>query len=501
MPRLTNIAFLILFATVCYFPIFLQLDSESLYHWDEARNGLNALEMAQNGNPIVRFYQGEPETWETKPPLLIWLQVFFFKIVGFNELAIRLPSALAAVFTILLMLRFFRKELNDPIGGFFAGLVLVCTSGYIDFHVVRTGDHDALLTFFQTAIVIYTYKFLTVKPYHNRFLAVVTIALILSVLTKSIMGFAMLPGIFIYTLFTKKTIPILKLRNLWFAILSFVIIIGGYYLLREQLQAGYLQLVWENELFPRYFNEAEGHNYRVPKSWFYYLSLIIEKQFTYFIYSFLILLVFIFLSKSKKIKAFALYLIICAIVFLVLISGGTINSWYDAPVFPLLAMLSGLGLSIFLNALLHYFGLKAGWKKTTLVSIIFISFFSYPYYKIIDKVYKPNNNKDNYGKFIERLSESEDFSKELFVFYTWRISSFLFYEKAYNEMKGWNIKSCGVRGNFENCDHLPSQNQRVMICNVGFIKEFERNYKFKVLQQFDNCRLYEALSLKQQSSF
>ncbi len=497
MPRLINIALLILFATVCYFPIFLHLDAESLYHWDEARNGLNALEMAQNGNPIVRFYQGEPETWETKPPLLIWLQVFFFNIVGFNELAIRLPSALAAVFTLFLMLRFFTKELNDQPGGFFSGLVLVCTSGYIDFHVVRTGDHDALLTFFQTAIVIYAYKFLSVKPYQNRYLAIISIALILSVFTKSIMGFAMLPGIFLYTLFKKQTIAILKLRNLWFAILSFLIIIGGYYLLREQLQPGYLQLVWGNELFPRYFNVAEEHNFRVPKSRLYYLNLIIEKQFTYFFYSLPLLLVFIFLSKSKKIKAFALYLILCVIVFLFLISGGTINSWYDAPVFPLLAMLSGLGFSIFLNALFRYFGLKAGWKKATLVLLVYISFFSYPYYKIVNKVYKPNNNKDKYGKFIARLNENENNPIDLFVFYTWRNSSFLFYEKAYNEMNGWNIESCGVRGNFENCDQLPSTNQKVMICNEGFIKKFETTYDFTVLQQMDNCILYQAKGIKE----
>jgi len=37
--------------------------------------------------------------WNTKPPLMIWCQVISMKLLGINEWAIRLPSALAALFT------------------------------------------------------------------------------------------------------------------------------------------------------------------------------------------------------------------------------------------------------------------------------------------------------------------------------------------------------------------------------------------------------------------
>lgn len=453
--------------------------------------------MKQNGNLIVRYYQGEPETWETKPPLLIWLQVFSFKIVGYNELAIRLPSALAAVFTIFLVVRFFVKDLKDPMGGLMAGLVLVCTQGYIDFHVVRTGDHDALLAFFQTVIVIYGYKFLSLKPGQTINLATVTIALIFSVLTKSIMGLAMLPGIFLYSVFKKQIITLLRQKQLWFAISGFVAVIAGYYFLRERMQPGYLQLVWENELFPRYFNTAESYSYNIPKSRLYYLQLIAGKQFFYFSYFFPLLLVFIFVSKAGTAKSFAIYLITCAVVFLVLISGGTINSWYDAPVFPLLAMLSGMGLTALLNASFKFFKLKTGWKKGLLFVSFILLFFSYPYYKIIEKVYQPNTNPDKYGQVLKKLSEREDAPFNLFVFYAWRNSSFLFYEKIYKEIKGWNIESCGVQGNFENCNSRPSPNQKILICNNSFKEEFEKTYQFRLLEEMYNCRLYEVLSLNE----
>ena len=490
MLGLKNIVLFIIFAILCYFPIFLHLDSESLFHWDEARNGLNALEMAQNGNPLVRYYQGAPETWETKPPLLVWLQVILFKIVGYNELAIRLPSALAAIFTLFLMVRFFIKELKDPLGGFFSGLVLVCTLGYIDFHVVRTGDHDALLTLFQTALILFAYKYFVVTPLNKRDLKILTTALIFSVLTKSIMGFAMLPGIFIYSILKKQTLPILKQGSFWVAVFTFVLIIGGYYLLREQVQPGYLQLVWENELFPRYFNVAESQNYRVPNSRLYYLKLIVEKQFSFFAFFFPLLLTLILFSKDKTSKSFAFYLFVNSLVFLFLISGGTINSWYDAPVFPLLAMISGIGFSILFKSIQQYLDVKSDWKKNILFVVFTLSVFHFPYAKVIEKVYKPSTNQDKYGKFIQKLEKQENPPKDLFVYYTWRNSSFLFYEKIYNEFKDWRIQSCGVRGNFSNCDQSPIPNQKVMICNQGFINEFEGTYSFTILSTMDNCRLY-----------
>ena len=92
--------------------------------------------------------------WNTKPPLMIWLQVFFLKTIGFNELAIRLPSALAALFTCLLILVFFRKQKDGFIIAFFASLMLVTSLGYIKFHTARAGDFDSLLTLFTTIYLL-----------------------------------------------------------------------------------------------------------------------------------------------------------------------------------------------------------------------------------------------------------------------------------------------------------------------------------------------------------
>ncbi|UOQ78563.1 hypothetical protein MUN84_08455 [Hymenobacter sp. 5516J-16] len=65
---------------------------EPIYLWDESRVAVNAAEMALNNNWLVAHFEGQPDLWNTKPPLLLWLQVLSIKLFGFNEVAIRLPT-------------------------------------------------------------------------------------------------------------------------------------------------------------------------------------------------------------------------------------------------------------------------------------------------------------------------------------------------------------------------------------------------------------------------
>ena len=67
------------FILLIYFPVFLHLDTKPLREWDEARNAINAYEMTEHHNLLVKTYNHEPDLWETKPPLLIWLQAAGFR--------------------------------------------------------------------------------------------------------------------------------------------------------------------------------------------------------------------------------------------------------------------------------------------------------------------------------------------------------------------------------------------------------------------------------------
>ncbi|HRS18061.1 MAG TPA: glycosyltransferase family 39 protein, partial [Bacteroidales bacterium] len=133
-----------------YMPIFGHLDTLPIRIWDESRLAINSYEMLQNRDYIVTHYDGKPDMWNTKPPLLIWIQVLFMKMFGVNEFSVRLPSAIAAFLTCITILFFSVRYLTNFWFGFIAVFVLMTSHGYINIHATRTGDYDALLTLFTT---------------------------------------------------------------------------------------------------------------------------------------------------------------------------------------------------------------------------------------------------------------------------------------------------------------------------------------------------------------
>ena len=80
---------------------FYHLNELPIIQWDESRLAVNAAEMYHSGNFLSTTYEYKPDYYNTKPPLMIWLQVLSASVFGMNELAIRFPSAVAGLFCIL----------------------------------------------------------------------------------------------------------------------------------------------------------------------------------------------------------------------------------------------------------------------------------------------------------------------------------------------------------------------------------------------------------------
>ena len=139
----------LLFLLMIYCPFFLHLGDLPVRVWDEARLIANTLEMEKNGNYLVTHFDGKPEMWNTKPPLMIWCQLFFLKLIGNEEISFRLPSAIAGFLTALMIMLVSVRYLKSYWFGLITALVLVTANGYIGDHVARTGDYDSLLTFFM----------------------------------------------------------------------------------------------------------------------------------------------------------------------------------------------------------------------------------------------------------------------------------------------------------------------------------------------------------------
>lgn len=139
-------------------PFLLGLISLSLvlflwYTWsmplidpDEPRYASTARDMVLNNNWIVPHFNGAPRI--NKPPLFYWAIAISYKIFGINEFGARLPSALAAIGTVLITY-LWGKRIEDHKNGFWAGVILL--SNPLFFFISRLCITDMLLNFFVCA--------------------------------------------------------------------------------------------------------------------------------------------------------------------------------------------------------------------------------------------------------------------------------------------------------------------------------------------------------------
>jgi 4-amino-4-deoxy-L-arabinose transferase-like glycosyltransferase len=132
------------------FPLFFWgLGVPSLWDVDEGRNATCALEMYESGNWIVPTFNGVLRA--DKPALLYWLQAAAYAFFGVNEFAARLPSALAALGTLLLV-----YELGRAMFGKVTGLLaaLIAGSAPMLIGAARFANPDSLLHFFTVLTLL-----------------------------------------------------------------------------------------------------------------------------------------------------------------------------------------------------------------------------------------------------------------------------------------------------------------------------------------------------------
>jgi 4-amino-4-deoxy-L-arabinose transferase-like glycosyltransferase len=178
-----NFKYIILLALVSV-PLFSHLGSLPIHLWDESRLTMNAYEMHVNRNFIVTHYNDAPDLWNTKPPFLIWCQALLMDVVGPNELAMRLPSAIAALLTCIALMVFSIRYLKNFWIGFIAVIILITAPGYVSDHGTRTGDYDSMLTLFTTISCLFFFAYSETKKI--KYLYLFFLSITFGVLTKSV---------------------------------------------------------------------------------------------------------------------------------------------------------------------------------------------------------------------------------------------------------------------------------------------------------------------------
>lgn len=330
----------LLLALLAYLPLFWLLGSHPVQRWDEARTGLNGLNILRTHDWLVlRDADLQPDLWNCKPPLWPWLLALSFKILGYNELALRVPAALAALATTLVVFGAGRRWLGSWEAGLLAGLIMLTSAGYVQVHVTRTGDFDALLTLWTTLGSLNWLRYLAEG--RNRHAWLTGLFFFLAAFTKGVAGLLFGPGLLVAT-FALGQGQRLRRPAPWLAALALMTGMAAWYAVREHALPGYLQAVWDYELGGPALNQLEGHTTEV----YWYLATLMEVKFTFWLVPALLAgLLGWRLPKDNPGRWLARFVVSVAGTFM-LILALTQNRlpWYDAPMYPLLALLAAAGL-------------------------------------------------------------------------------------------------------------------------------------------------------------
>ena len=369
-------------------PLFVGLGDLCIRIWDEGRIAVNALEMSESGNLVVTTFHGKPDHWNLKPPMLIWLQALCIELIGPTEWAIRLPSAISAFLTCGLLAWFSKRYLNSFWFGAIACLVLVTSPGFVGIHTSRTGDYDALLTLLLTLGNLCFFLFIQERS--KSFLGWFFLAMTMAFLTKSIAAFLFLPALVIYTYLNHRITPILRSPSFYFGIIIFLFVVGGYLFLREKMDTGYLQALWENDGGGRYLNENQVNQ---TDHWFY-LKHINDQGFivwnAFFPVCALITLLF-GNAKTKRLLGYSLLLIVIHLA--VISSSQTRYHWYSCPEFPFMAIVVALGIFTVLERFRKAEYLRYHKVIYGLALIALIPVFRTPYRWTLKRTLTPTEHK------------------------------------------------------------------------------------------------------------
>jgi 4-amino-4-deoxy-L-arabinose transferase-like glycosyltransferase len=143
--------------SLALFNLAFRIDREIVVEWDESLYAITAWEMVKSGRWILTTFLGEPDYYNTKPPLNVWLIALSFKTFGINLVSLRVPCILSAWATVAVMVFWVRRCAGGTVA-ILTGLVLATCFGFIYVHAGRNANTDATfaLLFVLVIYVLWT---------------------------------------------------------------------------------------------------------------------------------------------------------------------------------------------------------------------------------------------------------------------------------------------------------------------------------------------------------
>ena len=256
---------------------FLALGNHELQGSTEARVSGIAMAMHLDNDWVVPQLFREP--FLEKPPLSLWLDAGAIRLFGGTPGAVRLASAFAGLFSVMLLYGMLRRFGRPKALAFCAALILATMASY--WGNVRGVGEDSLLSLGVTTALLAFYQ--AVRPGREGSSAwawmLFTAGMVIATLSKGVLGLA-LPGIVIFVYLTSISLMDKRLRiGEWlkpgvFTVLALVplMIWLGFLFQRGGMQA-VGEVLWTNSVgrFSGSFVEA-GHY----EPFYYYIAKLPE---------------------------------------------------------------------------------------------------------------------------------------------------------------------------------------------------------------------------------
>jgi 4-amino-4-deoxy-L-arabinose transferase-like glycosyltransferase len=258
--------------------LFFALGNHQLQNSTEPRVAGIAMEMHLSNDWITPTLNGQP--FLEKPPLSVWLDATAIHLLGARPLAVRLASAFAGLFTVLLLFTMLRRfGRSDRLA---AGAVFVLVTTATFWSNARQVGEDALLCLGVTAALLAFFQASQRArdlPLPLGSWLLFSLGIVCSTLSKGVLGLA-LPGVVIFayllaeTLIERKLVFSRWLRPLLFTVLALVpLLVWLWFLYGEGGSEALKAVLWTNSIgrFGGSFEEA-GHY----EPFYYYLSKLPE---------------------------------------------------------------------------------------------------------------------------------------------------------------------------------------------------------------------------------
>ncbi len=476
------IVLLCLFTVVAYFPLFLHLGSDTVHAWDESMFAMRAYQLANEGTFLENFgvYTAGFDNPNIKPPFGTYFQAIGLKIFGYKELGLRLPIALFCLATGLLIIWFFYRYFNNPLLGFVAALLLICSPGYTAPHIARTGDHEGILVFLVLAGLFSLYRFIDTGIPKWCYTAAVMFAL--GFLTKNLVAFFPMPAVLLYVVYHGKLVPLVSSKTVWKGIMLFAAILAVQYAIVWYLSPYNFRFLGFANVQDRFVNTVQGH--AAPMG--YYWNNVVERNFLPWIYLIPVSLILLTLNRFKPYRNIILLLAGATACHLIVISlSKTKLPWYDASVYPWLAIIAAFTVWACID------WVNSRWKlatiaSTTVTTLFLIAVFGFSYVREVKEnlVHPITAPQQQVGSLLKKVRDDNPALNSFTLIDNDHDGNLVasFYINSMNDHMGFNIK---YQDDFENI----KVGDTIGFCSTGAIQYFDSLFTQQSQVYTNGCKV------------